>query len=91
MELIYILKSKSVFYTVFFLILLSSFVYKKMVKEIKMYLNLLENRMTNSEIWEMVKDESSKGNIKAKIAFFAYCLSTFCLILMGLLICLVNV
>lgn len=90
MEIIYILKSKYSFYIIIFLCGLSNFIYKAMVKNIRKSLDLNEH-MFSSEIWEMIKEESKNGNVKAKIAVFAYYSSTVLLFILGVLICLVNV
>lgn len=90
MEIVLALKSKVVFYSVIILFFISGFIYDKTVKSIKFSLSI-EEKLTNFETWEMIKNEKRKGNKKALIAFFAYCINTSCLFLMGGLICLMTI
>lgn len=81
LKAIYIVQSKIFFYLVIGVFTISNIVYRKIVREIKQGLNI-HGHMFSGEIWDMIKEESRKGNKKAKIAFFAYCLDMICLFLM---------
>lgn len=75
---IYIIQSKIFFYLVIGIFTISNIVYKRVAKEIKQCSNRTEN-MFSGEIWEMIKEESSKGSKKAKVAVVAYYLQMLCL------------
>ncbi len=67
----------------------SNFLYKKMIKKLKESLKV--NLKSSNETWEVVKEESKKGNVEARIALAAYYVETICAIVIGGLIILINV
>ena len=67
----------------------SNFLYKKMIKKLKE--SLKENLKSSNETWEVVKEESKKGNVEARIALAAYYVETICAIVIGGLVILINV
>ena len=67
----------------------SNFLYKKMIKKLKESLKV--NLKSSNETWEVVKEESKKGNIEARIALVAYYVETICAIVIGGLVILINV
>ena len=71
------------------LFIFSNFLYKKMIKKLKESLRV--NLKSSKETWEVVKEESKKGNIEARIALVAYYVETICAIVIGGLIILINV
>ena len=71
------------------LFIFSNFLYKKMIKKLKESLRV--NLKSSKETWEVVKVESKKGNIEARIALVAYYVETICAIVIGGLIILINV
>ena len=71
------------------LFIFSNFLYKKMIKKLKESLRV--NLKSSKETWEVVKEESKKGNIKARIALVSYYVETICANVIGGLIILINV
>ena len=71
------------------LFIFSNFLYKKMIKKLKESLRV--NLKSSKETWEVVKEESKKGNVEARIALAAYYVETICAIVIGGLIILINV
>ena len=71
------------------LFIFSNFLYKKMIKKLKESLRV--NLKSSKETWEVVKVESKKGNIEARIALVAYYVETICAIVIGGLVILINV
>ena len=71
------------------LFIFSNFLYKKMIKKLKESLRV--NLKSSKETWEVVKEESKKGNIEASIALVSYYVETICAIVIGGLIILINV
>ena len=71
------------------LFIFSNFLYKKMIKKLKESLRV--NLKSSKETWEVVKEESKKGNIEARIALVSYYVETICAIVIGGLIILINV
>mgnify|MGYP003610733107 FL=1 len=71
------------------LFIFSNFLYKKMIKKLKESLKV--NLKSSNETWEVVKEESKKGNVEARIALAAYYVETICAIVIGGLIILINV
>ena len=67
----------------------SNFLYKKMIKKLKESLKV--NLKSSNETWEVVKEESKKGNVEARIALAAYYVETICAIVSGGLVILINV
>ena len=67
----------------------SNFLYKKMIKKLKESLKV--NLKSSNETGEVVKEESKKGNIEARIALVAYYVETICAIAVGGLVILINV
>ena len=67
----------------------SNFLYKKMIKKLKESLKV--NLKSSNETWEVVKEESKKGNVEARIALAAYYVETICAIVIGGLVILINV
>ena len=67
----------------------SNFLYKKMIKKLKESLKV--NLKSSNETWEVVKEESKKGNVEARIALAAYYVETICAIVIGVLVILINV
>ena len=67
----------------------SNFLYKKMIKKLKESLKV--NLKSSNETWEVVKEESKKGNIEARIALVSYYVETICAIVIGGLVILINV
>ena len=49
------------------------------------------NLKSSNETWEVVKEESKKGNVEARIALAAYYVETICAIVIGGLFILINV
>ncbi len=78
------------FYLIILLFIILNFTYRKISKDIKNSLNITEY-MFSGEIWEMIKEESKKGNKKARVAVMAYYLDSLCLILMVFLLFLLNI
>ena len=66
-----------------------NFLYKKMIKKLKESLKV--NLKSSNETWEVVKEESKKGNVEARIALAAYYVETICAIVIGGLVILINV
>ena len=60
-----------------------------MIKKLKESLRV--NLKSSKETWEVVKVESKKGNIEARIALVAYYVETICAIAVGGFIILINV
>ncbi len=71
------------------LFIFSNFLYKKMIKKLKESLKV--NLKSSNETWEVVKEESKKGNVEARIALAAYYVETICAIVIGGLVILINV
>ena len=71
------------------LFIFSNFLYKKMIKKLKESLRV--NLKSSKETWEVVKEESKKGNVEARIALAAYYVETICAIVIGGLVILINV
>ena len=71
------------------LFIFSNFLYKKMIKKLKESLRV--NLKSSNETWEVVKEESKKGNVEARIALAAYYVETICAIVIGGLVILINV
>ena len=71
------------------LFIFSNFLYKKMIKKLKESLKV--NLKSSNETWEVVKEESKKGNVEARIALAAYYVETICAIVIGGLVILIIV
>ena len=71
------------------LFIFSNFLYKKMIEKLKESLKV--NLKSSNETWEVVKEESKKGNVEARIALAAYYVETICAIVIGGLVILINV
>ena len=60
-----------------------------MIKKLKESLKV--NLKSSNETWEVVKEESKKGNVESRIALAAYYVETICAIVIGGLVILINV
>ena len=60
-----------------------------MIKKLKESLKV--NLKSSNETWEVVKEESKKGNVEARIALADYYVKTICAIVIGGLVILINV
>ncbi len=81
-----VFRSKYSLWIAFVLCFLAGRIYGRITKSLMLDLNL--ELTADGEIWQMVKEESRKGNAKARWAFICYRMQTFCLFLfigMGLL------
>ncbi len=77
MELLIIfLKSKIFFYFIIVIFFIVNRLYVKISKSLMENLGL--ELTSNSEIWEMIKSESEKGDIKARVAVVCHYLEIFC-------------
>ncbi|MDO4248691.1 MAG: hypothetical protein Q4C79_06995 [Neisseria sp.] len=72
-----ILRSNYAFWFIFCVFFLVSRKYKKLSKDL--IEDLASDDLTSrSEIWNMVKEESKKGNVKAKLAVVCYRIEGIC-------------
>ena len=65
------LRTKYFFYFVMALFLISNITYRKIVGKLKEELEYEINFKSKDEVWEMVKEERKKRNIKASAAWVA--------------------
>ena len=82
------LSIENILYLILIIFTLSNKMYKKYTAQLKESLHLED--LSKDETWEIVKEESKKGNIQARIAYIAYCLDSLCLIIVAILGWLVN-
>ncbi|KPN71519.1 hypothetical protein [Neisseria sp. 83E34] len=72
-----------------FVYIISNFLYRKLTKELKAELNFESD--SSFDIWDMVKEESKKGNVKAIIAAVCYILEILCMSVVGIMFLLMNI
>ncbi len=71
-----------------FVFIVSTFLYRKLTKELKEELNFESN--SSFDVWDMVKVESKKGNVKAIVTVVCYTLEILCMSIVAAMFLLMN-